>query len=126
MIIFIGKIKSSHVIFSKHTHDTKRDHGSLKKSSFGSNLLSCGPNECQILSKISISENNTFNCKDDVLMINFDLTTTFRNQTKITQPSYGYIYKDNNVITEKIETSSCKNIKKYFFLSLFNINLKTS
>lgn len=110
--VYITETKSFHVLFSKYSHDTIREHGALKKSTIGSNLILCGPNECQIIKKISISENNTFNCKDDVLMINFEFTVTLRNQTKLTQSSFGYIYKENNIITDQKETSSCKNIKK--------------
>lgn len=110
--VFFNEIKTFHVLFSKHSHDTIRDQGTLKKSTIDSNLFLCGPNDCQIIKKVSISENNTFDCKDDVLMINFDFTTTLRNQTKLTQSSFGYINKESNVITDQVGRSSCRNIKK--------------
>ena len=87
--ISLKGINSYHILFSRHSHDTIKDHGALKQSTIATNLFLCGTSDCQIIRKVSISENNTFNCKDDVLMINFDYTTTLRNQTKIAQPTYG-------------------------------------
>jgi hypothetical protein len=121
LILFKWTKCTNHIFYTKHQHDTIREHGSTKKTNIASNLILCGPIECQIIKKFSISENNTFDCREDVLLINFEFTMTFRNLTKVTQQSFGYINKDNNLITDRIETSSCKIIKKYF--NLFNFNI---
>jgi hypothetical protein len=113
LTLFIKETTTSHVLFKRHTVNAIRDNGTLKKATIPSNLLWCGPNECQIIKKISISENNTFSCHDDVLLINFEYTAIFRNQTKTIQTSQGFIHKESNVITDQKQSStSCKNIKK--------------
>ena len=98
--------------------EDSNDHHQIENYIDKANLVFCSEDGCELIRTFKVAANNTFNCLDRYLGIEFEIEMLDKTDNIIQIPVYSYL---NNAVTEEMfnilkneqkRASSCQDIKQ--------------